>query len=88
MANANSIVPDPDARYLNGRLALNWLGRRMKSRWRMVLLDGQWYDRTGIRAWIKARLDRGLGAFVPHSKKPLTKADMFAIYDPNPYRPF
>ena len=87
MANANSIVPDPAQRYLNGRLALNWLGRRMKSRWRMVLLDGQWYDRFGIRAWIKARLDRGLGAFVPHSKKPLSKADMGAIYDPTPFRP-
>lgn len=80
-------VPDPNARYLNGRPALNWLGRRMKSRWRMVPLDGEWYDRAGIRAWISARTQRGLAVYVPHSKKPLTSADVLAIYDPFPFRP-
>lgn len=81
-------VPDPTARYLNGRLALNWLGRRLKSRWRMVLLDGQWYDRAAIKAWIAARFDRELGVYVPHSRKAFTDEDLRKIYDPFPYRPF
>ena len=80
-------VPDPDARYLNGRQALNWLGRRMKSRWRMVSLDGEWYDRTAIKTWISARTQRGLAVHVPHSKKAFTAADLQKIYDPFPFRP-
>ena len=80
-------VPDPGARYLNGRLALNWLGRRLKSRWRMVYLDGQWYDRAAIREWIAARRERQLAVYVPHSRRAFTDADLLKIYDPFPYRP-
>lgn len=65
------------ARTRNGRPALDWLSRRSKPRWRMLALNGQWYDRNSLRA--------RRPTVVPHSRRPLTEAELATILDPNPW---
>lgn len=65
----------------NGRLAINRLSRTAKPRWRMILLDGQWYDRDRLRALLAgARRTR-----VPHSTRELTVAELENIMDSEPW---
>lgn len=72
------------ARARNGRLAIDWISRRQKPRWRMVVLDGQHYNRDRLRRIV----DRGRAVIVPRLKRPLTAAEVRAIRDPNPWTLF
>lgn len=64
----------------NGRLAVNWISRAQKPRWRMLPLDSTWYDRDRLRALAAAR------AVVPSTSRPLTPMERRAINDRNPWR--
>lgn len=63
----------------DGRLAVNWLSRRSKSRWKMVALNGQWYDRQRLRDRVKNR------PVVPHSSRRLAEAELAEILNLNPW---
>lgn len=63
------------ARYRNGRLDIDWFSRSLRPRWRMVRLNGQWYDRDGVR---------GLAA-VPATRRRLTAAELAHVRDPAPW---
>jgi len=67
----------------NGRLAIDWLSRRQKPRWKMVALNGQWYDRDRLQRELKTRPPP---AAVPASRRRLTQAELGALSDPNPWR--
>lgn len=73
------------ARARNGRLAIDWLSRRQKPRWRMIALNSQWYDRERLRATLRGRPPPPA---VPASRRRLTQAELNGIYDPNPWRLF
>ncbi len=74
-------------RVRNGRLGVNRLSRREKARWRMLALNGEFYDRDRLRAALADQARRGLAApVVPHSRRRLTRAELDAIADPNPWR--
>lgn len=55
----------------NGTLALDWLTRTSRPRWRMLRLDGQWYDLGALRGSpnFTAR------SAVPHSYRRLSNAE-------------
>lgn len=61
-------------RYLNARPYLDQLDRRKHARYRMALLDGVWYDRPALKAWLDDRRSRGLPLVVPHSARALSDA--------------
>lgn len=71
------------ARQRNGRLEVDWLTRELRPRWRMIQLDGQWYDLEGLRARL-ASSPRGRPE-VPGSRRALTAEELAAILDPNPW---
>lgn len=71
------------ARYRNGRLATNRVSRTQKPRWRMARLDGEWYDREGLRRWLARRPGEPR---VPGSGRRLTEAELAALADSNPWR--
>jgi hypothetical protein len=64
----------------NGRLAVDWLSRRQVPRWRLVVLDGDWYARNGIRRRAAAR------PAVPKTGRRLTDAERADLADANPWR--
>ena len=68
------------ARARNGRLAINWISRRQRPRWRMLRLDGDWYDRAALQALVRRR-----GAQVPATRRALTAAELQELEDPNPW---
>ena len=68
------------ARVRNGRLDVDWLSRALRPRWRMVLLNGQWYDREGLRERVRDR-----GPEVPGTRRPLSAAEREDVDDPNPW---
>lgn len=69
------------ARYRNGRLAIDWISRREKPRWRMVRLDDQYYDRQRLRKLLNS------GRTSPSlPRRRLTAAELASIRDPNPWR--
>lgn len=70
------------ARARNGRLAIDWLSRAQKPRWRMVWLDGEWYNRARLRRDVDAR---PRAPAVPASRRPLTPAELADLRDPNPW---
>lgn len=63
----------------NGRPAINWMSRRTLPRWRMVPLNGQWYER--------GRLARAVtqSPSVPHSRRRLTPAELRNATNTEPY---
>ena len=67
-------------RYRDGRLAINVLSRRQKPRWRMLMLNGDWYDRDRLRAELQAA-----GFFVPQSRRPLTPNERGAARNLQPW---
>lgn len=69
----------------NGRLALNRLSRATKARWRMIQLDGQWYDRERLRAMTEAVQRSGRRATVPHSTRAMTTAELEDVLDLEPW---
>ncbi len=69
-------------RVRNGRLAINRLSRAAKPRWRMILLDGQWYDRDRLRALVSNTRRR---TAVPHSARALTAAELADVMDLEPW---
>jgi hypothetical protein len=66
-------------RYRNGRLAMNALSRRLKSRWRMIAIEDEWYDRERLRA----ELSRGL--HVPQTRRALTQNELARIRNSFPW---
>lgn len=69
----------------NGRLAINRLSRTAKPRWRMILLDGQWYDRNRLRALVIDAQRAGRRTVVPHSLRNLTPAELANATDLQPW---
>lgn len=84
----------------NGRLAIDWLSRRQKPRWRMVALDGQLYDRDRLRDRLQDRLrqrgtntaatvvNRAAVTVVPSTSRPLTPQEVAEVMNANPWRLF
>lgn len=68
------------ARYRDGRLEPNWLSRNLRPRWRMVRLNGQWYNRDLLRNRITDR-----GAQVPATRRALTNAEARNVRNTNPW---
>jgi hypothetical protein len=82
-------------RYRNGRLEIDWFSRRQLARWRMMPLDGQWYDRGRLRDWLRRRAQDRQGRVqtrastydvVPASRRRLTPAEARDAQDTNPWR--
>lgn len=71
------------ARARNGRLEINWISRAQRPRWRMVFLDGQWYERDSLQRLLDRR---PLPEVVPASRRRLTNAELRKLRDPNPWR--
>lgn len=69
----------------NGRLQLNWLSRRALPRYKMLALDGQWYDRRRLRDRLRSDRAAGRRLVVPHSARALTAAELAAVADVNPW---
>lgn len=73
----------------NGRLAVDWITRTQKPRWHMLPLDSTWYDRGRLRALVAARAGGvgagGAGAVVPSTSRPLTRRELAAIANTNPW---
>ena len=72
-------------RVRNGRLAVNRISRATKPRWRMLALDGQWYDRDRLRELVVGARRDGRRTAVPHSTRALTAAELDAILNTNPW---
>lgn len=70
------------ARSRNGRLAIDWISRRQVPRYKMVLLDGVWYDRDDLRRVLSRR---PRPEAVPSSRRPLTAGELAGVRDPNPW---
>lgn len=70
------------ARARNGRLEIDWLSRAQMPRWRMVELNGQWYDRDALRALLNRR---PRPEAVPASRRALTVAELQRVRDPAPW---
>ena len=85
----------------NGRLAIDWLSRRQKPRWRMLSLDGQMYDRDRLRDRVRQRVAQtrvataaaagataagATAAVVPSTSRPLTAEEVAAVMNTNPWR--
>lgn len=71
------------ARKRNGRLAIDWVSRRQKPRWRMVGLNSQWYDRGRLRDLLAGRPTPSV---VPASRRRLTARELENIANTNPWR--
>ena len=79
MANTLRVMAQV-ARARNGRLAIDWISRRQRPRWRMLRLNGDWYDRQRLGETVRRR-----GPVVPASRRPLTPAELEELEDPNPW---
>ncbi len=71
-------------RYLNGRLADDRLSRRQVPRWRLVRLDGVWYDRARLAERLRSEAAARRRA-IPHSRRALTPAEIARLESPRPY---
>jgi len=71
------------ARARNGRLAIDWISRRQMPRWRMLLVDGQYYNRQRLRQLLSRKPDL---RSAPGSKRKLVPAELKAVYNNNPWR--
>lgn len=75
------------ARARNGRLAVDWFTRAQIPRWKLILLNGQWYERERLRQ----RLERSRGAAnrrltVPATGRRLTNAEIEDASNTSPWR--
>lgn len=68
------------ARFRDGRLEPDWLSRNLRPRWRMVRLNGAWYNRDRLRARLNNR-----GPQVPATRRDLAEAEVANVRDPNPW---
>lgn len=82
-------------RHRNGRLEIDWFSRRQMTRWRMVPLDGQWYERGRLRDWLQGRAQNRQGRVqtrassydvVPASRRRLTAGEIADVQNRNPWR--
>ena len=71
------------ARARNGRLEINWISRTQRPRWRMVFLDGRWYERESLGRLLDRRPSPER---VPASRRQLTTEELWKLRDPNPWR--
>lgn len=69
------------SRTRNGRMAINWLSRRAIARWRMIPLDGQWYERGRLKTSVAA----APAGTVPHSRRKLTEAELRNVMNSAPW---
>jgi hypothetical protein len=65
----------------NGRLNVDFLSRRLMPRWKMIKIDGVYYERKALAEWLLRR-----GAYAPASRRPLTPAQSADVANANPYR--
>lgn len=68
------------ARFRDGRLEPDWLSRDLRPRWRMVRLNGQWYNRNQLRNRVAGR-----GAQVPATRRELTNQELANVTNTNPW---
>lgn len=73
------------ARARNGRLQIDWISRRQVPRWRMVALNGQWYDRERLKRLLASRPPP---AAVPASRRKLSRAEQNRVNDARPWALF
>lgn len=68
------------ARFRDGRLEPDWLSRDLRPRWRMVRLNGQWYNRNRLRDRVEAR-----GPQVPATRRQLSNREQTNVTNTNPW---
>lgn len=64
----------------DGRLDVDQFSRRLIPRWRMVRVDGRFFERKALARWL---LERGVS---PVSRRPVTGAEFADATNANPYR--
>lgn len=69
----------------DGRLAVNWLSRRQQARWRMLAMNGQWYNRGRLRNSVRSNASRGKAPLVPHSSRRMTNAELANALNASPW---
>lgn len=69
----------------DGRLAVNWLSRREVARWRMLAMNGQFYDRGRLRERVRSNARQGRVPAVPHSSRRMTNAEVAEALNANPW---
>ena len=65
----------------NGRLDIDQFSRGLKPKWRMIRIDGAYFDRRKLAEWLTTR-----GKFAPTTRRALTTREIEGIQDANPYR--
>lgn len=70
----------------NGRLEVDQLSRRLQPRWKMVRVDGRWYDRRALAAWLLGHPGLATVPYAPASRAGIARNQVAAITDANPYR--
>lgn len=73
------------ARYRNGRMDVNWVSRAQMPRWKMMRLDGTWYERRGLDRLLRRRPPPEVA---PVGRRQLTARELTALRDPNPWTLF
>lgn len=68
------------ARFRDGRLEPDWLSRDLRPRWRMLRLNGQWYNRNRLRDRLEER-----GPQVPATRRALTAQELANARNTNPW---
>jgi hypothetical protein len=68
-------------RYRNGRMDVDFSSRGLQPRWKLVKVDGVWYDRKDMARWI---LDRG--PVSPVTRRPLTPETVTNATNVAPFR--
>lgn len=71
------------ARARNGRLAVDWISRGQKPRWKMLPFDGSWYNRALLRELVARRPKPFL---VPGAARPLRPDELSRVSDAHPWR--
>lgn len=78
--NANGYPATNVHRKRDGRMEIDYFSRRLQPRWKLIKIDGVYYDRKSLANWLLTR-----GASVPTSRRPFTAKELENIRDPNPY---
>ena len=65
----------------NGRLDIDQFSRGLKPKWRMIRIDGAYFDRRKLAEWLTTR-----GKFAPTTRRALTSREIEALQNANPYR--
>ena len=66
----------------DGRLDVDHFSRRLMPRWKMVRVDGRYFDRKALGAWLLERKTS------PITRRPLGARELVNATDPRPHRIF